>query len=171
MLVAIGSERFISPQSPFVLHVLAIGVYVAIVASVLFIVFHYEHQSLPSLGIRPFRRQTVVWGLLLAAFFMYVYAPGAYWALARFNLSGFEAGMGKTVGLPLWYLAISVIFGGISEELLYRGYAIERIATLTGSYWLAGAISAGIFGLAHVPVWGWGPALITVVSGAVAAAF
>jgi membrane protease YdiL (CAAX protease family) len=171
MLLAIAGERFISPQSPFVLHMLTMGVYLAIVTSVLFIVFHYEHQSLLSIGIRPFRWQTIVWGLVLAAFFMYVFAPVAYWALTRFNLGGFESGLAKTAALPVWYLAISVVFGGISEELLYRGYAIERLAMLTGSYGLAGAISVGIFGLAHIPLWGWGPALTTVVSGTIATAF
>ena len=171
MLLAIAGERFISPQSPFVPHMLAMGAYLAIVTSVLFIAFRYEHQSLLSIGIRPFRWQTIVWGLALAAFFMYVFAPVAYWALTRLNLGGFEPGLAKTAALPVWFLAFSVVFGGISEELLYRGYAIERIATLTGSYLLAGAISVGIFGLAHVPLWGWGPALTTVVSGAVATAF
>jgi len=171
MLLAIAGERFISPRSPLVLHMLAMGVYLAIVASVLFIIFHYEQQSLLSIGVRPFRWQTVAWGLALAAFFMYVFAPAAYWALARFNLGGFESGLAKSAALPVWYLAVGVIFGGIAEELLYRGYAIERIATLTGNYWLAGAISVVIFGLAHVPVWGWGPALTTIVSGAVATVF
>lgn len=95
MLVAIGSERFISPQSPFVLHVLAIGVYVAIVASVLFIVFHYEHQSLPSLGIRPFRRQTVVWGLLLAAFFYVRVCPGCLLGVGPIQSERFRGRHGK----------------------------------------------------------------------------
>lgn len=171
MLLAFAGERFISPQSPFVLHVLAMGVYLAIVAGVLFIIFHYERQSLLSIGVRPFRWQTVAWGLMLSAFFMYVLAPAAYWALARFNLGSFDTGLAKSAALPVWYLAVSVIFGGVAEELLYRGYAIERIAALTGNYWLAGAISVVIFGLAHVPFWGWGPALTTVVSGTVATAF
>ena len=171
MLLAIAGERFVLLQSRFTLHLLAMGGYLAMVAGVLFIVFHYEHQSLLSLGVRPFLWQTVAWGLVLAVFFMYVFAPAAYWALARFNLGGFDVGLEKSAGLPVWYLTIAVIFGGIAEELLYRGYSIERIAMLTGSYWLAGTISVVIFALAHVPVWGWGPALTTVVSGAVATAF
>jgi membrane protease YdiL (CAAX protease family) len=171
LLLAIVGERFVSLLSRFAMHLLAMGVYLAIVASVLFIVFHYECQSLSSIGVRPFRWQTVAWGLVLAVFFMYAFAPAACWALARFNLGGFDLGLAKSAGLPVWYLTIAVIFGGIAEELLYRGYAIERIAALTGSYWLAGAISVVIFGLAHVPVWGWGPALTTVASGAVATAF
>jgi membrane protease YdiL (CAAX protease family) len=171
MLLAIASERFISPQSSLVWHMLAMGVYLAIVATVLFIIFRYENQSLLSIGVRPFRWQTLAWGLVLAAFFMYVFTPAASWTLARFELGGFEHGLAKSAALPVWYLSIGVMFGGIAEEFLYRGYAIERIAALTGSYWIAGTVSVLIFGLAHAPTWGWGPALATVVSGAVATLF
>jgi membrane protease YdiL (CAAX protease family) len=45
------------------------------------------------------------------------------------------------------------------EELLYRGYAIERLSMLTGTRWLAAAISIAAFGLAHIPAWGTGFAL------------
>jgi membrane protease YdiL (CAAX protease family) len=51
------------------------------------------------------------------------------------------------------------VTGGAIEETLYRGYAIERLATITGRRWLGGAISAVAFGLAHVPGWGIGFAL------------
>jgi membrane protease YdiL (CAAX protease family) len=64
-----------------------------------------------------------------------------------------------------------VVLGATAEEILYRGYAVERIATLTGSYWIAGVGSVLIFGVAHVPMWGWGPALSTIVSGGVLTAF
>ena len=64
-----------------------------------------------------------------------------------------------------------MIVGGITEELLYRGYAVERIATLRGSYWLGDLISVLVYGLAHVPMWGWGPALTTILSGGILTLF
>lgn len=171
LLLAAAGKRFVPPGSPPLLHLLATGVYVAMVAAVLFIILRWEHRPLSSIGLRPIRWQTAAWGLALAGFFMYAFAPAAYWALARFNLGGFEPGLAKCSALPIWILAVNVIFGGAAEELLYRGYAIERIAMLTGSYWVAGAVSTLFFGLGHVPGWGWGPSLTTVASGAVAAAF
>jgi membrane protease YdiL (CAAX protease family) len=98
---------------------------------------------------------------------MYVFAPAAYRLLGHLHLGGFEKGITKNAGVPLWYLAIAVLVGTVSEEVLYRGYAVERIAGLTGNYWTAGTISVLIFGLAHVPMWGWGPALTTIVSGTI----
>ena len=56
--------------------------------------------------------------------------------------------------LPIWFRVIAGFTGGMVEEVLYRGYAIERLAVLTGKRWVAASVSAGIFGLAHIPLWG-----------------
>jgi len=53
----------------------------------------------------------------------------------------------------------AAVGSGVVEELLYRGFAIERLTALTGRPWIAGGIAALIFGLAHVPSWGLGFAL------------
>jgi len=51
------------------------------------------------------------------------------------------------------------VTGGIVEDTLYRGYAIERLATITRRRWLGATISVVAFGLAHIPAWGIGFAL------------
>jgi hypothetical protein len=62
----------------------------------------------------------------------------ASWALRRLKLRGFDAGLAKLAGLPPWNLVLAVLIGGASEELLDRGYAVDRVASLTGSYWNGG---------------------------------
>jgi uncharacterized protein len=62
-------------------------------------------------------------------------------------------------------LAIVIVAAG--EEWLYRGYAIERLEAVTGSAWTAGGISLALFAAAHLPLWGWGVALTTLVSGSI----
>ena len=52
------------------------------------------------------------------------------------------------------------------EEVLYRGFALDHLARLSGSDWMAAALVVAAFGLAHVPLWGWAPALTTAISGA-----
>jgi len=150
---------------------LGLAALMAIVACVLFIVLRCEHQPLLSLGLKPFRWSSMAWGIALAVFLMWVFAPAAYWTMKHPNLGGFETGLAKMATLPDWYLVLAVVLGVTAEEILYRGYAVERIAMLTGSYWIAGVGSVLIFGVAHVPMWGWGPALSTVVSGGVLTAF
>lgn len=60
-----------------------------------------------------------------------------------------------------------VLIGGVVEELLFRGYAIARLAAWTGRPWLAGALATLLFALAHVPLWGLAASLALLVSGAV----
>ncbi|MGH8593327.1 MAG: lysostaphin resistance A-like protein [Gammaproteobacteria bacterium] len=144
---------------------------VAIVAVILSLVFFWEHSSASSIGLKSLSLQSLAWGLALAAFFMYVFSPVESWTLRRFRLGGFEKGLSQLQGLPVWYLVLAVVIGAVAEEILYRGYAVERIATLTGSLWLAGVIPVVVFAVAHVPMWGWGPALATLVSGAILTVF
>lgn len=144
---------------------------VAIVVITLTVVFRFEHQSLASLGLRPLRWQSVALGLALAAFFMYVFTPAVVWMLSRLPFGGFESGLAKTAAVPSWLLAITVLIVATAEEILYRGYAVERLAGFTESYWIAGAISVVVFGVAHIPNWGLGAAMSTFLSGAVLTAF
>jgi uncharacterized protein len=67
---------------------------------------------------------------------------------------------------PLWWRAISVVRAAVGEEVVFRGYAIERLSELTGRRWLAGAISCAIFALAHVGTWGWSHLIVAGAGGA-----
>lgn len=57
------------------------------------------------------------------------------------------AGVG--VGLALARVATT----GIVEEILFRGYPIERLAAHTGSPLAAGGLTWGVFTVAHAAVW------------------
>ena len=60
---------------------------------------------------------------------------------------------------------------GVVEEPLYRGYAIERLSAWTGSRWRGGALALLVFGAAHLPGWGLGPALVFTIAGAAGTVF
>lgn len=171
ILIAIAGEKLVKPPHRLRSLLIAQGALVAVVAVILSLVFFWEGSSAASIGLRSLRLEPLAWGLALAAFFIYVFGPAAYWTLRRFRLGGFEKGLSQLQGLPVWYLILAVVIGGIAEEILYRGYAVERIAALTGSLWLAGAIQLVVFAVAHVPMWGWGPALTTLAAGAILPAF
>jgi membrane protease YdiL (CAAX protease family) len=74
--------------------------------------------------------------------------------------------MRSLAGLPSWYLALTIVIVAAGEEWLYRGYAVERLIALTGSGMAAACLSLLAFGLAHLPLWGIGASLTTLVSGA-----
>ncbi|MDD2768606.1 MAG: type II CAAX endopeptidase family protein [Methylococcus sp.] len=171
ILVADASEKFIHRSYRLGWLLLAQAGLVAVVAAILSLVFFWERSPASSIGLRALTLQTLASGLALAAFFRYVFSPMAYRALRRSRLGGFAKGLSELQGLPVWYLVLAVIIGGVAEEILYRGYAIERIADLTGSLWLAVTVPVAVFAIAHVPTWGRGVALTTLVSGGIFAAF
>jgi len=143
------------------------ALYVALVALVLWIAFVPAGLTAEALGLRPLRWQSLAWGAVLLAFFQYAYGPVVVLALRRLGVSGFEAGLAKMRGLPLWYLVLAVLVGGTAEELLYRGYAIAQLEQLGAGVWLAALLPLLVFTFAHVPLWGLAPALTTFLGGGV----
>jgi membrane protease YdiL (CAAX protease family) len=72
--------------------------------------------------------------------------------------------IGTRLGRP--WLAISVVRAGVSEEVLFRGYPIERLRELSGSRALASLLPLLLFPLAHVGPWGWAHMLVAGIGGA-----
>jgi membrane protease YdiL (CAAX protease family) len=144
---------------------------VLICACVLMIVLRWERKRLSSVGLKPLGWQSIAWGIVFAAFLIRVYSPLLGLAMAFVNVPWFTEGLSKLAEYPIWYLVLAVLIGGTAEEFLYRGYAVERLASLTGSYWIGGLIPVFFSGLAHVPGWGWAAASTTVVSDALGTAF
>ncbi|MCU0535600.1 MAG: CPBP family intramembrane metalloprotease [Hydrococcus sp. Prado102] len=132
---------------------------------ILGIVIFWEKQPLSSIGLHSWHWHSLIWGLAFAGFLIFIYSPLLLWAMNKLGRSGFESGLDELTKLPVWYLIFAVGSGGIVEEILYRGYATERLSGLTGSYWIGGMLCAIAFGIAHVPLWGWNAACTTVISG------
>jgi membrane protease YdiL (CAAX protease family) len=161
---ALPVGRLLSSPDGFVARVLEQGFLWTLFGLVLAIVILWEKQSLSSIGFR-WQWQSVAWGLLLMAVVILVTGPLGDWALIQSGLPGFESGFTKLANLPVWFLAVAAVTAGIVEETLYRGYAIERLALLTGNYWWAGLLAWAAFGLVHTPFWGWGPVLSMSIAG------
>ena len=92
---------------------------------------------------------TFAFGLALAAIVLFFPAPPAPPEAIR-----------SLALQPLWFRIVLGLTGGAAEEILYRGYALERLAAWTGKLWLGASLSAIAFGLAHAPIWGLRYALI-----------
>ena len=75
--------------------------------------------------------------------------------------------MNLMLAKPRWWRLILILRGAIAEEILFRGYAIERLKELTGSLSIAGILSCTVFALEHVGVWSWGHVIIIAFAGAV----
>jgi membrane protease YdiL (CAAX protease family) len=142
-----------------------------ILAVVLVVMVRVERQPLRSIGLRAPRRSTAMWAVALLLATSYVAIPAALWLVTALGLPGPEAGVAKLAAFPAWYRVIVGVSAGCVEEPLYRGYATERLASWTGNRWLGGALALAVFGAAHLPAWGVGPALVFTVAGAIGTIF
>lgn len=142
-----------------------------LLAAILIVVVRIERQPLASIGLKPPRWTTLLWGLALTFAITFVLAPAMTWLADRAGLPGYEPGLQQLLGLPAWYRVFLAVTAGVVEEALYRGYAVERLTALTGSHWLGGSIAVIVFGLAHLPGWGVGPTLVAFIAGSVATLF
>lgn len=65
---------------------------------------------------------------------------------------------------PFWYRFLLVLRAAVMEEIVFRGYMIEKVRQLTGSTTLALLVSIAAFTYAHLR--GWGPVQLIPVAGA-----
>lgn len=170
-LLAVFGERVFRSSSYLKTCLIGQCVLIGLWLAVLFLVLFGEGLPLSAIGFRRCSWQDVLSGVVLACFFIFLFAPAAVHILARFKLGSFDTGLAKVTALPLWYRILAVAAGAIVEETFYRGYAVERLSELAGSYWAGGTAAVIFFGLAHVPGLGWGPAATTLVSGGILTAF
>lgn len=144
-----------------------LGAFILLLASVAAIAAGGERLRWANVGFAGASWWSIPAGLTLALFFILVFGPVAAWCLARTGLGSFEAGQASLAALPRWYLCLTIAIVAAGEEWLYRGYAIERLEVLSGDAWVAGGISLLAFGIVHLPLWGIGVALTTLVSGGI----
>lgn len=58
-----------------------------------------------------------------------------------------------TSNFSWWILLLSVLTAGITEEILFRGYPLERLHEITGIKWINGLISLIFFVVIHATGW------------------
>ena len=63
-------------------------------------------------------------------------------------------GLGTIINLPIPVIIGMIFTTAITEEILYRGYPIERLGELTGNKWIGVAFSLIVFLLPHINFFG-----------------
>jgi len=140
-------------------------VYWGLVAAVLLYVLLIEHRPLASIGLRrPGGRDifaALATGVLMIAVLALMYLvvfPALHWDETQ-QLQTLTA-------VPFWLRFMAVVRAAVSEEILFRGYALERVQELTGSRGAAGIFTWAIFTLEHLGYWGWHHLLVAGAAGA-----
>lgn len=150
-------------------HIVSVTGMAALTVLLLAIVVFWEKQPLSSIGLKPPTLDAVFWGVGLAVAIIYLLGPLLMALPGWLGLKGFEVGLAKAAKFPWWYIVFTIIVVGTAEEILFCGFAIERLGSITGYLWVACLISAAAAAFAHVPMWGWGVTPSLFVSGLIAA--
>jgi len=140
-------------------------VYWGLVVAILLYVSRIERRPLASIGFRrPGSKDIIVaaaTGAVIVAMLGVMYLvvfPAMHWD---------ETQQIQTLtAVPFWLRFIAVVRAAVSEEILFRGYALERVQELTGSRSAAGVFTWAIFTLEHLSYWGWHHLLIAGTAGA-----
>lgn len=164
-LPELGLPRLLFADTPIGARIGREIVWVAFAALMLFWVTRVERLPLSSIGLVRPSWGTLGWGLAatvaLMATVMLTFAIIAPALGLKQNIAATRA----VAQVPLWLLIATPIVAGVTEEILYRGYAVERLAFLTGRRWLAALIAGAAFLAVHA-AWG-GAQLILVAFGTV----
>ena len=125
----------------------------AIIALVVF----WERRDLGSIGFKPIGRIDAMWAAagviasLLLFGTVFVFLPASLQSEIR------QLGRERLVtiaAIPLPVRVAALFTAAITEEILYRGYAIERLEELTGSTTIGASIALVVFVLLHAQGWG-----------------
>jgi membrane protease YdiL (CAAX protease family) len=127
-------------------------------AVIVAVIVRVEQRSLSSIGLtRP------GWGDVGAAVLVFVLGAVSYpFTTPLLDSLGFNTTVGgieQLAAYPLLFVLALALTAAVTEEILYRGFPIERIAERTGSAALAAGITILFFVIFHIPYWGVGGAL------------
>lgn len=138
----------------------------ALTGSILVWVRFIEPSPLSTLGFRRFTVKDSLAGLAAAVFLLAGLAGIYYWIFPALGWSD-DAQVSQLRATPLWWRLLSTLRAAVSEEVLFRGYALQRIRALTGRWDVAAVASCLPFAAAHVSSWGWAHILPALFGGIV----
>lgn len=124
-----------------------------------------EHRRLPSIGLRRPRvldlALAVVVGILMVAGIIAIYSI----VFPALHLKMNTGVMNSLLATPFWYRFLLVTRAAVSEEILFRGYPIERLLELTKSRTIAAVLPWAAFTYAHLGGWGWAQLIVAGYGG------
>jgi uncharacterized protein len=141
----------------------------AMAVIILMYVLFVERRALSSVGFHQLGFWNIFFGILagivslISLYFIYF----KLFPLFHVNQAVEMNQKNQLVATPFWWRLISTIRAALCEEILFRGYAIERLQEISRSTAVAAILSCIIFALAHVGEWGWAHLLVVGVVGAI----
>lgn len=125
-----------------------------------------ERRPLTTIGLRLPTWSTLGWAVAATIMMMATVMLSYALIFPALGLRMNEATTSTITTLPILMMVAVCVRAGMVEEILFRGYAIERLQELTGSKWIAALVPAIAFIGGHYASWGGGQ-LIVATFGAI----
>lgn len=156
VLPLLPTGRWIAPGNSIAALLTREAVWWSYAAVVIAWLRYAEGLPLSSIGLRRPTWKTFLFALLGAAALLAVFVIHFGVIVPVFHLNASAAGAERQLILrtPYWYRILLVLRAAVVEEILFRGYIIEKVRQLTGSPVLAIALSVATFTYAHLAGWG-----------------
>lgn len=122
---------------------------VAAVAGLVTYILTVERRSLESIGLRRPSGKDLEWALILFGCHM-----GFTWLARTIWPPDVDDGSVQIASMPLFAVILLILSAAVFEEILHRGYPLERLTELTGRRWLAVALTAPVFVVPHLVFFG-----------------
>jgi membrane protease YdiL (CAAX protease family) len=114
-----------------------------------------ERRPFASIGFKRPTWQTFAFGAAAMALVYLTIGSIQLFVFPLWHIHQDQQALRTITGFPLWYRVAIVVRASIAEEVMFRGYGIERLQELTGSRFVAGAITLAAFTIGHLAVFGW----------------
>jgi membrane protease YdiL (CAAX protease family) len=160
------------PISSWLVHGNSIGqllareaiVWCSALAVLLWLVF-VERLPLSSIGFCHPTWKGVIFGVLAAVVITAIMVAEStiIIPLLHLNISSIVARQRVIMNTPYWYRVLLVLRAAVTEEILFRGYLIEKVRQLSRSTTLGVLVSVAAFTYAHLR--GWGLVHLVAVGG------
>jgi membrane protease YdiL (CAAX protease family) len=161
-LLVFLSIPFLLQLMPLTFMLAELGFWLLLLVMILWIYF-VEKRTIASIGWKKLTVKTVFGGLGLGLVLFIVFGISTM-VIQKLGLELNQEIAEMISGKSLPVLFLLVLRAAVVEEVLYRGYAIERINELTKSKWIAGLVPLIMFMLVHL-AWGVGHLLFIFIAG------
>lgn len=139
----------------------------ALFAIVLLYIRVVERRPLSSVGLHRATWKTAVFGIVFGIVAVLGITAIYLVVFPKLGLHMNRSVMESLLRAPFAFRFLVVTRAALMEETLFRGYGIERLTEWTGNRWIAGAITCGLFTVAHLSSWGWAQLIVAGWGGVV----
>jgi uncharacterized protein len=134
------------------------GIYWAMAAAIVAFVVFVERRPLASIGLVAPRWSSLLYGVVGGVVALIGMSLVYFFVLPRLG-SDLATKLTAVTATPFALRAEIVVRAAVFEELLYRGFMIERLTEILRVRWIAALVSLTAFVTAHLSFWGWGSLL------------